>query len=431
MPTASLWRNRDFMLLWLAQAVSQSAQNAVNYGLLVLVQTRGGSSAQMSIAVLTVVLPSVIFGLLAGAYVDRRDKRRVLIGTNALRAVVVLGYVFFEDRLSLIYATTFLFSTASQFFAPAEGAMIPTLVDRRQLIQANSLFHLTFTASQLAGLVLLGPLVVNVVGLDGLFLLVAVGLSGCAAILWPLPSTHRRVEPEILGPSHLWTEVGEVLGLVRADRIMSWAVAHWTLGATLALVMATLAPTFVVQVLGIRAEDSVFVLAPAGLGMVAGTALLTRLGQRIDRRHLIDLGVLVVGLALGFLGTVGTLSERLVGAPTASGTTQGVLGAPIAVGIAMLTALVAGVAFVAIVVPAQTIIQERAPVAVRGRVFAVQLVVSNLTTVVPLLVLGELADAIGVEWTLLLVGSVVVCTGLIGSRRDRTDHRAPAPDSAS
>src|SRR5919109_1178565 len=116
MTARSIWRNRDFMLLWAAQAISQTAQNAVNYGLLVLVQTRSHSSAHMSVAVLTVILPSVIFGLVAGAYVDRRDKRWVLIGTNALRAVCTLGYVFFTDYLLLVYLTTFLFSTISQFF---------------------------------------------------------------------------------------------------------------------------------------------------------------------------------------------------------------------------------------------------------------------------------------------------------------------------
>src|SRR5262245_4444765 len=82
----SIWRNRDFMLLWAAQAIGQTAQNAVNYGLMVLVQTYTASATHMSVAVLTVVVPSVVFGLVAGAYVDRRDKRWVMIWTNLLRA---------------------------------------------------------------------------------------------------------------------------------------------------------------------------------------------------------------------------------------------------------------------------------------------------------------------------------------------------------
>jgi len=128
---------------------------------MVLVQKGTQSAAHMSVAVLTVVLPSVIFGLVAGAYVDRRDKRLVLIGTNLLRAGLMPLYILMPDRLWLLFAVNFLFATISQFFAPAEVAMIPALVGRRQLLQANSLFNVTFTAAQLGGLVLLGPLLVN------------------------------------------------------------------------------------------------------------------------------------------------------------------------------------------------------------------------------------------------------------------------------
>src|SRR5437899_5597137 len=81
----SIWHNRDFLLLWLAQAISQTAQNAIWYGIVVLVQQRSHSSTQLSLAVLTLIIPSVIFGVLAGVYVDRWDKRRVLIATNLIR----------------------------------------------------------------------------------------------------------------------------------------------------------------------------------------------------------------------------------------------------------------------------------------------------------------------------------------------------------
>src|SRR4051794_7423662 len=164
---ASIWRNRNFMLLWAAQTIGQTAQNAVNFGLIVLVQKHTQSSAHMSVAVLTVVLPSVIFGLVAGAYVDRRDKRWVLIGTNLLRAGLMPIYVLMPDWLWVLFGINFLFATISQFFAPAEMAMIPVLVGRRQLLQATSLFNIPFTAAQLGGLVLLGPLLVNLVGEDG------------------------------------------------------------------------------------------------------------------------------------------------------------------------------------------------------------------------------------------------------------------------
>lgn len=417
----SIWRNRDFMLLWIAQAISQTAQNAVWYGILVLVQTRGNSNVQMSLAVMTLILPSVLFGLVAGAFVDRRDKRWVLIGSNAVRAVVMLGYIFFSESLALVYVTNFLFSAIGQFFAPAEAAMIPALVARHRLLQANSLFHLTFTASQLGGLVLLGPLVVKLAGLDWLFILVALSLAVCAALLWPLPSTYPRTNVLARGLRGLVGDLREGLGDVRGDRRMCWAMTHWTLAATLAIVIATLAPGFVVSVLGLGAEDAVFVLAPAGAGTVLGTVLLSRWGQGIDKHRLIHWGLCTVGLTLGFLALLGIAWVGPV---------------EVEIGLVMVTTLLAGLAFVAVVVSAQTIIQERAPAELRGRVFAVQLVLSNLVGVVPLVFLGELADLVGVDWTLLLVGGLVVGVSLVSARlatRHGLEDAEPTaePDSAA
>src|ERR1051325_4255530 len=91
----SIWRNRDFLLLWLAQAISQTAQNAIWYGIVVLVQRLSNSSTPLSPAVLTLISPSVIFGVLAGLYVDRWDKRVVLIATNVIRGSIAFAYGLF------------------------------------------------------------------------------------------------------------------------------------------------------------------------------------------------------------------------------------------------------------------------------------------------------------------------------------------------
>src|ERR1700674_606819 len=111
----SIWRNKDFLLLWLAQAISQTAQNAIWYGIVVLVQRRSNSSTQLSVAVLTLIIPSVIFGVLAGVYVDRWDKRVVLIATNLIRGGIAFSYALFGLvpglSLGLLFLINFLFST--------------------------------------------------------------------------------------------------------------------------------------------------------------------------------------------------------------------------------------------------------------------------------------------------------------------------------
>jgi len=421
----SIWRNRNFLLLWLAQAISQTAQNAIWYGIVVLVQNLSHSSTQLSLAVLTLIIPSVVFGVLAGVYVDRWDKRTVLVATNLIRGGVAFSYAFFGLvvglPLSALFLINFVFSTVGQFFAPAETSMIPTVVARPKLLQANSLFHLTFTASQLVGLVVLGPLLAKIGGVDGLFISMAAAIVICGALVWPLPSTRGAHDPST--PSSEQEAIAGVFQDVRAiwqfvfrERIVALAMVQWTIGAILGLVVATLVPGFGERLLHVRPEDAVFVMAPAGIGMVAGTAVLNRWGHLVEKHFLANFGLFTVATCLGATGGLAFLTAVLTGGnpPLIVMPTLGQVS--ILVPPVMGLALVAGLGFVAIMVPSQTFLQERAPVELRGRVFAVQLMLSNFASIVPLLLLGGLADLIGVDRTLLLIGVLILMGGLISTR---------------
>jgi MFS family permease len=422
---ASIWSNRNFLLLWLAQAISQTAQNAIWYGIVILVERLSHSSTQLSIAVLTLIIPSVVFGVLAGVYVDRWDKRTVLIATNLIRGSIAFSYAAFALPLGLpliaLYAVNFLFSTVGQFFAPAETAMIPTVVARNRLLQANSLFHLTFTASQLIGLVVLGPLLAKIVGIDGLFVSMAAAIVVCGALVWPLPSSrgeHNPAQPtsEEEAIRGVWHDVRDIWHFVVRDRVVALSMVQWTIGAILGLVVATLVPGFAERLLHVRAEDAVFVLAPAGIGMVLGTALLNRWGDRLERHFLGNVGLLTVAGCLGLIGGL-TYVTDVVTSGNPPLITMPLLGeVSVLVPVVMALALVAGLGFVSIIVPAQTHLQERAPVELRGRVFAVQLMLSNFASIIPLLLLGGLADLIGVDVTLLLIGVLIALAGAASMR---------------
>ncbi|HLH72573.1 MAG TPA: MFS transporter, partial [Chloroflexota bacterium] len=145
--TGSIFHNRPFMLLWVAQFITQTAQQAIWFGMIVVVEQISQSSVHLSVAILSTVIPGVLFGLIAGVVVDRSNKKTVLVITNCLRAVTVLGYLFYTRSLYFVYAVNFAFVGISQFFGPAEASSIPALVSKRNLVTANSLFNLTFTVS--------------------------------------------------------------------------------------------------------------------------------------------------------------------------------------------------------------------------------------------------------------------------------------------
>lgn len=421
----SIWRNRDFLLLWLAQAISQTAQQCIHFGIVVLVQRLSNSSTQLSLAVLTFILPSVLFSVLAGVYVDRWNKRNVLVWTNVLRGFIALSYVAVAQldgvSVALVLALNTVFATIGQLFNPAEAALIPTLVGRKRLIEANGLFHLTFTASQLVGLVLLGPLLVKLIGLGPLFLTMGAAIMLCAGLVWPLPGGGTRLVPNArrsgrAALASVMTDVRVVWSFVVGDRLVALAMLQWTVGTILGLIMASLLPGYAERLLRVRAEDAVLVMAPAGIGLVIGTTMLNRWGGDWDKAYLPRVGLAVVSAGLVLLGALTWLLEwSTEGAPPLL--EMPVLGQGSAmVPVAMLIAAAAGLAFVTIMVPTQAFIQEQTPEELRGRAFAVMFMLSSLASIAPLLLLGGLADVVGVDKAWMVVGLLIGVVAMVSAQ---------------
>ncbi len=420
-PADSIWGNRPFMLLWSAQAISQTAQNAIWFALMVLIEETTHSTAQLGIAIVSFILPSVIFTMPAGVLVDRVDKRMVLVSTNWLRAATVLGYVFFRESLPSIYGVTFVFSVISQFFLPAEAAMIPALVGRQKLITANSLFNLTFTISQLVGIVFLAPIVIKFFGTDPLFLAIAILFGICGFLVLPLPSRTRlqgAAAPEdgTRAFHRLWADLRETWIFIDSDRMATMAMLILTSGATLSLVTAMLAPRFMVSVVGIRADDTVYVLAPAGVGMALGAVVIGRLTRWFRKELVIVAGMGGVAAGLLLLAVVTPLWGLIFRVLALLVNPADLPQIVSLVTVVMLVAGLMGFALSMVIISSQTILQERAPISSRGRIFAVQIMLGNLASLLPLVFVGELADLLGVSRVLIVLAVFMFALGSMAMR---------------
>jgi hypothetical protein len=250
----------------------------------------------------------------------------------------------------------------------------------------------------------------------------AIAIVICGALVWPLPRTRGVHDPSVPASEEeairgVWHEVRAIWHFVMRDRVVALAMMQWTIGAILGLVVATLVPGFAERLLHVsRAEDAVFVMAPAGIGMVVGTAILNRWGERFEKHYLTNVGLLTVATCLGLIGGLAFVTAWLTnGNPWLIELPLLSLVSVVVVPV-MVLALVAGFGFVAIMVPAQTFLQESSPVKLRGRVFAVQLMLSNFASIVPLLLLGGLADLIGVDKTLVVIGVLIAVAGIVSVR---------------
>ena len=102
----SVLKNRSFLLLWLAQLLSQIAFNAGNYGIITIVTAVTHSTVLVGFAIVSFTLPAVPFSLLAGVYVDYLDKRLVLWVSNALRAEFAYLYSRMSTRRLILRSST-------------------------------------------------------------------------------------------------------------------------------------------------------------------------------------------------------------------------------------------------------------------------------------------------------------------------------------
>ena len=417
-----LLRNRAFLAVLAAQILSQTAANAVTSALIILVAEITHSNTSSSFLILLAIIPAVLFGIGAGVLVDRTDRRFVLVVTNALRGVAVLPLLIAGTSLTAAYLVNFLVAAVTIFFVPAESATIPGIVRKRDLLVANSLFTFTFNGSFLLGFIILGPIAVSLYGFEFLWIVVAL-MFGIASLLCatlpPSPPPQKAahlISAELAERAFTETRQGisEAFHYLRATPMVTWAMVYIALTYTLIAIAGALAPGFVREVLKLGERNVVVLVAPAGIGVVLGLAVLNVIGNRISRANAIGTGLLVVGLALLVLAGARPLSEIF------SSRLGGVLGEvlPFFVGLVSVTALFFGLAYAFITVPAMTLLQESLRDDIRGRVFGVLNVLVSIFSLLPLIFVGPIADVWGVA-PVFVLGAIVVFAVWFGGRKLR------------
>jgi MFS family permease len=140
-----LLRLPDFRRLYLAQAISDLGDGMTYLALFLLVLDLTGSTAAIALMSILVALPPVVVGLFAGAFADRHDRRRIMLASDTLRALVVGGMVLAarSDTIPLLFLLATTQAVIGTFFSPARLAMIPRAVPAEGLLAANSLGQAT------------------------------------------------------------------------------------------------------------------------------------------------------------------------------------------------------------------------------------------------------------------------------------------------
>src|SRR5437879_6013315 len=144
---------RDFRLLWLAQSISTFGDALTTLTLVLLINRLTGSTADIAILTILIAVPNVVLGMFAGVFVDRYDRRWIMLISDLTRAVFILGFVLVHTRehLWLLYGLALVQASVGAFFMPAQGALVQAVLPEAERLQANALTQTSFTLAELAG----------------------------------------------------------------------------------------------------------------------------------------------------------------------------------------------------------------------------------------------------------------------------------------
>jgi MFS family permease len=420
--------NRNFLFLWIAQLISQIVLNAANFGIILLVdQVTNNNVIWAGVAIIAFTLPAVPFSALAGVLIDRQNKRRVLWMSNILRfgTMFLIVISLLADRTNLwpLFTLSFLTSIIGQFFSPAEGASIPLLVGEHELLPALSLFNISLSVAQAIGFLLLGRIIATIFppftlslgqlalhfqSIDMLFVIAGISYVICSVLILAIPTSafdeahlfkrnkdepHAQIGETIEG---IWHDLASGWRIVRADRLLYFAVIMVSMANVLMLLIGQVAGAFVQNFLNRQSTDMALVLAPAAFGLVGASVLMPRFSRRIGKIRLIIVGLL--SLCIGFI--LFPVSHWL----TLTIDPKHGTGSPWFLWLTVLLVFALGVAISCVNVPAQTIMQEHAPERSRARVLSLQFMVYNAGSIPVLLSAGLIGSVIGFSELMIFIG---------------------------
>lgn len=383
-------RYKGFRSFWLAQSISDFGDGLTGLALLIMVNQLTGSTAALATMAIMLAIPQVTLGLVAGVYVDRFDRKKIMLVSDFVRALLVLGFVFVDsvEHLWILYGLAFLQSAVGTFFGPARGAVVAQILPKEALLAANSI---TQTSRIIAGLlgasaagVLIGTFKVYwpAFAIDAATFIV----SFLLVVLVQVP----KLEPGRKAQSHsVWGSLWEGVQVIGRSRILlgtltGAGVMMLGLGAVNILFIPLLTND-------LKVPTTLFGLVQAAqtAGVILAGGLVAVLATRLRPTYMVSMGLMGMGLMVGLIALVGQLWHVLVLLFFI-----GLLGAPVQAGIGTLV---------------QTSVDDH----LRGRVGAALGAVIGSANLVSMAFAGVLAGLIGVREVFVVAGVIAVLAGIV------------------
>ncbi len=301
-------RQRNFALLWFGGLISMTGDWFLIVGLPVEIYRMTGSTLAIAGVPVAFLVPSILFGSVAGVYVDRWERRRLMVVVNIVLALLLIPLLGLQALgVWIAYVVLFSQSAVEQLFTPAEVAILPNLLTggADQLVTANALTGVSRHLSRLIGPAIAGVVVAIgglplVAILDGTSFVVSAGLI--FLIRYQPPARPRPDAPESLEAQTL-TAWGRLLGewrdglrVILHSQILRALLVFMVITAIGEGLTITLFVPWVTDALHSDAAGYGALLSAQAIGGLAGAIVIGRLGSRADPVRLLYVGALLFGI---------------------------------------------------------------------------------------------------------------------------------------
>ncbi|TSC54336.1 MAG: major facilitator superfamily protein [Microgenomates group bacterium LiPW_31] len=379
----------NFRRIWGSQIFSQVTLNFINFVIILRIFEATHSTVAVSLVWVFYAIPAILLGPFSGTIVDLFQKRKILMYTTFFEAFIVLCYLLVKHKLWPIYSVIFLYSLVNQLYIPAEASTLPWVVSKNLLPVANSFFLFTIYGAFLIGFGLAGP-VVKLIGREVPFILGFLSLI-IASLLVSNLSKEEGKKGKIRDIQDFWIKVKEGYLFIKSQPTILFPLLLLVFSQVIIGVIAVLSPSLATEILAIDLLDAGPALVlPAGFGAVIGVLGVTSLlRKKVRKKKIISFGLFLSAVSLLSIATVVPF--------------LGNLRALVAMGIAFLL----GIGLVSLIVPVQTLLQEKTPEDKRGRVFGVLGFAVTLASILPVLLTATIADILGVNFILGIIAIII------------------------
>ena len=292
----AVFRNRNFTLLWVGQVVETIGASLTSLAASILVYRLTGSAASVGLMLMASAAPTVLVGLLAGVFVDRYDRKRIMVVADLSRAVLVFLIPFLlRQNIAWLYIIVVLSAAVTQFFDPAHEAVLPEIATDEELAAANSLMAISSFGATAVGFAASG-LIASRLPIEWAFYLNAFAyvFSALMILAARIPALTVTVESGLAAIGRNLRAGARVLmdTAMLKSLFLVFAIVFVAFGLSNTLLLP-----FALEALGASEFEYGVQEAVTSIGFVVGSLWMASASDRLREGQWIALGLLGMGLA--------------------------------------------------------------------------------------------------------------------------------------